>query len=74
MDYKEYQENLEKKHHAEISRLAKLNGKGIAINPKLYQKYDVKRGLRDITHPVGWGRVPQSFRMKGNFMHPLTGL
>ena len=48
MDYKEYQENLEKKHHAEISRLAKLNGKGIAINPKLYQKYDVKRGLRDI--------------------------
>ena len=48
MDYKEYQENLQKKHHAEISRLAKLSGKERAINPKLYEKHDVKRGLRDV--------------------------
>ena len=40
MDYKEYQESLEKKHSAEITRRV--------INPKLYEKYDVKRGLRDL--------------------------
>ena len=48
MDYKEYQENLEKKHSPEIARLAKLSVRSSAINPKLYEKFDVKRGLRDL--------------------------
>ena len=48
MDYKEYQETLEKKHSQEIARLSKLSFKSSTINPKLYEKYDVKRGLRDV--------------------------
>ena len=48
MDYKEYQESLEKKHSAEITRLSKLSARESAINSRLYEKYDVKRGLRDL--------------------------
>ena len=48
MDYQEYQESLERMHGPEISRLAKLSARRSAINPKLYEKYDVKRGLRDL--------------------------
>ena len=36
------------KYSQDISELSKMATKSDSINPKLYEKYDVKRGLRDI--------------------------
>ncbi len=36
------------KYSQDISELTKMASKSDIINPKLYEKYDVKRGLRDI--------------------------
>ena len=52
MDYKELRENIAKnfysKYAQDLSELAKMASKNDIINPKLYEKYDVKRGLRDV--------------------------
>ena len=52
MDYKELRENIAKnfysKYAQDLSELAKMASKSDIINPKLYEKYDVKRGLRDV--------------------------
>lgn len=52
MDYKELRENIAKnfysKYAQDLSELAKMASKNGIINPKLYEKYDVKRGLRDV--------------------------
>ena len=36
------------KYSQDISELTRMASKSDIINPKLYEKYDVKRGLRDI--------------------------
>ena len=36
------------KYAQDLSELAKMASKSDIINPKLYEKYDVKRGLRDV--------------------------
>ena len=36
------------KYSQDIMELSKMASKSDIINPKLYEKYDVKRGLRDI--------------------------
>ena len=52
MDYKELRENIAKnfysKYPQDLSELAQMASKNDIINPKLYEKYDVKRGLRDV--------------------------
>ena len=52
MDYKELRENIAKnfysKYAQDLSELAKMASKNDIINSKLYEKYDVKRGLRDV--------------------------
>ena len=52
MDYKELRENIAKnfysKYAQDLSELAKMASKNDIINPKLYEKCDVKRGLRDV--------------------------
>ncbi|MFQ7036029.1 MAG: citrate/2-methylcitrate synthase, partial [Candidatus Borkfalkia sp.] len=48
MNYTEYMEYLTKKYGQDIAELTKAASKSDVINPKLYEKYDVKRGLRDI--------------------------
>ena len=52
MDYKELRENIAKnfysKYAQDLSELAKMASKNDIINPKPYEKYDVKRGLRDV--------------------------
>ena len=47
----EIREHIQKKYSKyaqDIMELAKIASKSDIINPKLYEKYDVKRGLRDI--------------------------
>ena len=49
--YTEIREHILKKYSKyaqDIMELAKIASKSDIINPKLYEKYDVKRGLRDI--------------------------
>ena len=49
--YSEIREHIMKKYSKyaqDIMELAKIASKSDIINPKLYEKYDVKRGLRDI--------------------------
>ena len=49
--YSEIREHIMKKYSKyaqDIMELAKIARKSDIINPKLYEKYDVKRGLRDI--------------------------
>ena len=49
--YSEIREHIMKKYSKyaqDIMELAKIVSKSDIINPKLYEKYDVKRGLRDI--------------------------
>ena len=52
MDYKELRENIAKnfysKYAQDLSELAKMASKNDISNPKLYEKCDVKRGLRDV--------------------------
>ena len=51
MNYSDLRENLLKqyaKYAQDIMELTKMAQKSDIINPKLYEKYDVKRGLRDI--------------------------
>ena len=48
MNYTEYMDYLNKKYAQDIADLSKSASKNDVINPKLYEKYDVKRGLRDI--------------------------
>lgn len=48
MNYNEYVDYLTKKYAQDISDLTKAATKSDNINLKLYEKYDVKRGLRDI--------------------------
>ena len=36
------------KYSQDIAELAKMASKSDIINPRLYEKYDVKRGLRDV--------------------------
>lgn len=43
-----YNENVLKKYHSKITSLSKTATKNDTINPVLYEKYDVKRGLRDL--------------------------
>ena len=49
--YSEIRQHIMKKYSKysqDIMELAKIASKSDIINPKLYEKYDVKRGLRDI--------------------------
>ena len=51
MEYSEIREhvlNKYSKYSQDIMELTKMASKSDIINPKLYEKYDVKRGLRDI--------------------------
>ena len=51
MDYNNLRENLAarfSKYAQDLSELTKMASKSDIINPKLYEKYDVKRGLRDV--------------------------
>ena len=51
MDYRDLREHLAKKftkYSQDIMELAKIASRSDIINPRLYEKYDVKRGLRDI--------------------------
>lgn len=51
MEYSEIREhvlNKFSKYSQDIMELTKMASKSDIINPKLYEKYDVKRGLRDI--------------------------
>ncbi len=51
MDLNELKDRVEyrfSKYAQDISELTKMAKKSDIINPKLYEKYDVKRGLRDI--------------------------
>ena len=51
MNYSDLRENVLKqyaKYAQDIMELTKMAQKNDIINPKLYEKYDVKRGLRDI--------------------------
>lgn len=51
MNYSDLRENVLKqyaKYAQDIMELTKMAQKSDIINPKLYEKYDVKRGLRDI--------------------------
>lgn len=51
MEYSEIREHVlskYSKYSQDIMELTKMASKSDIINPKLYEKYDVKRGLRDI--------------------------
>ncbi len=51
MHYQEIREQMMKKYQKyaqDIIELTKMASKSDIINPRLYEKYDVKRGLRDI--------------------------
>ena len=83
MDYKELRENIAKnfysKYAQDLSELAKMASKNDIINPKLYEKYDVKRGLRDVNgNGVVCGLTEiseiQAFKKdKGGTKHPTEG-
>ena len=48
MNYTEYMDITLKKYSQDFIDLTKIATKSDAINPRLYEKYDVKRGLRDL--------------------------
>lgn len=48
MNYSDYIESTLKKYSQDFAELTKAATKSNSISPKLYEKYDVKRGLRDI--------------------------
>ena len=51
MELYEIRETILKKYTEyaqDIAELSKIAAKNDAINPRLYEKYDVKRGLRDV--------------------------
>ena len=51
MNYNDLRDNLAarfSKYAQDLSELTRMASKSDIINPKLYEKYDVKRGLRDV--------------------------
>ena len=51
MELYEIRETILKKYTEyaqDIAELSKIAAKNDVINPRLYEKYDVKRGLRDV--------------------------
>ena len=46
----------------EVLQLSELSLKSSAIDPELYQKYDVKRGLRDLNGKRRSDRTDEHFR------------